>query len=217
MFTYYDGATGERTELSRRTVLNWTAKSANYLLYELGLSSGDLVAVRLPIHWLTGVIVLGCWAAGLRTTFEPGPAEAAAVFGAPGAPDQPVYLAVDLDRPALAAAAAGGFAADVLACPDDFADAAEPGQLLHQGGGEAWTARRLCEAAQEAGSVGRILCLAGLDEPAGFRAGLLASLGGAGSVLCRRVTAEEVKRIATTERVRATAGTQPPGMGVGQA
>jgi len=31
MFTYYDGASGDRAELSRRTVANWATKAANYL------------------------------------------------------------------------------------------------------------------------------------------------------------------------------------------
>jgi len=63
--TYYDDGTGERTELSGATLANWVAKTANLLVDGLGLGAGDTAAVRLPAHWQTGAVLLGCWSAGL--------------------------------------------------------------------------------------------------------------------------------------------------------
>ena len=48
LLTYYDDATGERTELSAITAANWAAKTANLVRDEFGLMPGDVVAVDLP-------------------------------------------------------------------------------------------------------------------------------------------------------------------------
>lgn len=63
--TFYDDATGERTELSAATLANWVAKTANLLVDGLGLGPGSVAAVRLPAHWQTAAVLLGCWSAGL--------------------------------------------------------------------------------------------------------------------------------------------------------
>jgi uncharacterized protein (TIGR03089 family) len=65
LMTFYDDATGERTELSAATLANWVAKTANLLVDGLGLGPGDVAAVRLPPHWQTAAVLLGCWSAGL--------------------------------------------------------------------------------------------------------------------------------------------------------
>jgi uncharacterized protein (TIGR03089 family) len=65
LLTYFDDATGERTELSGATLGNWVAKTANLLVDGLGLGIGDTAAVRLPAHWQTAAVLLGCWSAGL--------------------------------------------------------------------------------------------------------------------------------------------------------
>jgi uncharacterized protein (TIGR03089 family) len=65
VLTYYDDATGERTELSAATLANWVAKTANLLVDGLGLGPGSVAAVRLPAHWQTAAVLLGCWSAGL--------------------------------------------------------------------------------------------------------------------------------------------------------
>ncbi|SDU52201.1 TIGR03089 family protein [Gordonia westfalica] len=64
LLTYYDEATGERTELSAATLGNWAAKTANYLVDEIGVNAGDVVVVDLPEHWQTAGIVLGALWAG---------------------------------------------------------------------------------------------------------------------------------------------------------
>lgn len=65
LVTYYDDATGERLDLSGATLDNWVSKTANLLVDGLGLGPGDVAAVRLPPHWLTAAVLLGCWSAGL--------------------------------------------------------------------------------------------------------------------------------------------------------
>ncbi|MEH0980766.1 TIGR03089 family protein [Micromonospora sp. CPCC 205556] len=72
LLTWYDDATGERTELSGATLANWVAKTANLLVDELALSPGDAAGVSLPPHWQTAGVLLGCWSAGLTVTDVPG-------------------------------------------------------------------------------------------------------------------------------------------------
>jgi uncharacterized protein (TIGR03089 family) len=66
LVTFYDGATGERIELSVRTFDNWVCKVANLLGDELMLEARGAIAVDLPAHWQSAVVVAGAWAAGLR-------------------------------------------------------------------------------------------------------------------------------------------------------
>lgn len=56
--TFYDDATGERTELSVTTYANWISKTANLYAEELMLDPGDGLRVTLPPHWL-GTVFLG--------------------------------------------------------------------------------------------------------------------------------------------------------------
>lgn len=79
--TYYDDATGERTELSATTFANWVAKTANLLVDGLGAGRGDEAALVLPGHWQSLVVAAACWSAGVTVRFE-GPADIA--FAAEG-------------------------------------------------------------------------------------------------------------------------------------
>lgn len=65
LLTWYDDGTGERVELSGLTLANWVAKTANLLVDGCGLGPGDAAEVRLPPHWQTAAVLLGCWSAGL--------------------------------------------------------------------------------------------------------------------------------------------------------
>jgi len=78
LLTWYDDASGDRTELSGATLDNWVSKTANLLLDGAGLGEGDAVAVLLPPHWQTAALLLGTWAAGLAADLggEPQPVEA---------------------------------------------------------------------------------------------------------------------------------------------
>ncbi|MGZ4631307.1 MAG: TIGR03089 family protein [Actinomycetes bacterium] len=73
LLTYYDDATGERTELSVATFANWVAKTANLCRDDLGLEVGDTIVLDLPLHWQSAVWWQTCWASGLVPT----PAEGA--------------------------------------------------------------------------------------------------------------------------------------------
>jgi uncharacterized protein (TIGR03089 family) len=80
LLTFYDDATGDRTELSGATLDNWVSKTANLLADGSGLGAGDRVAVLLPPHWQTAAILLGAWSAGLAV--DPGE-DGDAVFATP--------------------------------------------------------------------------------------------------------------------------------------
>ena len=83
LLTWYDDATGDRTELSGATLDNWVAKTANLLIDGAGLAPGDAVAVLLPPHWQTAAIVLGVSAAGLAVSFPGRPQPVDALFTTP--------------------------------------------------------------------------------------------------------------------------------------
>ena len=51
--TYYDEASGERSELSRKSLANWVAKTHFLLIDELGLGVGDTALIALPAHWIS--------------------------------------------------------------------------------------------------------------------------------------------------------------------
>jgi uncharacterized protein (TIGR03089 family) len=74
LLTFYDDGTGERTELSGITLGNWVAKTGNLLTDGYGLGSGDAALIRLPVHWQSAAVLLGCWSAGLRVV-DQGPAD----------------------------------------------------------------------------------------------------------------------------------------------
>jgi len=70
LVTFYDGATGERTELSVTTYANWVAKVASLLADELEVEHGSRVLVDLPAHWLAPVVLGAAWAAGLEVVWD---------------------------------------------------------------------------------------------------------------------------------------------------
>jgi uncharacterized protein (TIGR03089 family) len=70
LLTYYDDATGERTELSATALGGWASRTAGLLHEGCGLGDGDRVAVLLPPHWQTAAVLLGAWSAGLAVSFR---------------------------------------------------------------------------------------------------------------------------------------------------
>ena len=78
LVTFYDDATGERTELSVVTFENWVAKTANLMVDGLGLAPGARVALLLPLHWQTAVWMAACWRAGTTAVLGGDPATQAA-------------------------------------------------------------------------------------------------------------------------------------------
>ena len=68
LVTYYDEATGERTELSVVTYANWVAKASGLLADEHELERGQRLRLDLPPHWLTTVFLGAAWNVGLTVT-----------------------------------------------------------------------------------------------------------------------------------------------------
>jgi uncharacterized protein (TIGR03089 family) len=77
--TYYDEATGERSELSAKSLANWVAKTHFLLIDELGLGAGDVALVDLPAHWISVPPLLACCTAGLEIVTSPARATVAFV------------------------------------------------------------------------------------------------------------------------------------------
>jgi uncharacterized protein (TIGR03089 family) len=90
--TYYDEATGERSELSTKSLANWVAKTHHLLATELGLGAGNQALLALPAHWISLPALFGCLTAGLALTDDPADAdvafvEPATLVTAAGVPD----------------------------------------------------------------------------------------------------------------------------------
>jgi uncharacterized protein (TIGR03089 family) len=119
--TYYDEATGERSELSVKSLANWVAKTANLINGELALGPGDRALVAVPAHWISVPILLGVLAAGLQLV-PSGEAEVAFV--------SPETLAAAGDCPEVyavaPAAAALGFRGDPPAPALDYVTSVRP-------------------------------------------------------------------------------------------
>ena len=105
LLTFHDDATGERTELSVATFANWVAKTANLLVDDLAAGPGDVLELRLPVHWQGAVWLQAAWSAGLAVRLGDRP---------PGGPEPAVAVVTHdpaagaADRPAGAGPASGG-------------------------------------------------------------------------------------------------------------
>jgi len=86
LLTWYRPASGERTELSVRTVANWVDKTAN-LLDELGVSGtvAGPVSLAHPGHWMSLIWPLAVWQRG--GDYRPGEPDAAAELAVVGPED----------------------------------------------------------------------------------------------------------------------------------
>lgn len=93
LITHYDDAVGSRIELSRATVANWAAKTANWLRDELDVEVGSTVSVALPAHWQTVGVLLGAWWCGAHVVAEPDGATVAFI-GPEGSADGAESVAV---------------------------------------------------------------------------------------------------------------------------
>lgn len=219
LLTFYDDSTGERVELSGTTTANWVAKVANLLVDGLDCQPGDRIAVLLPLHWQTAVILLGAWTSGVGVT--PDPTDADVVFAA--GPALPVALeAAPLHVVGLSLRPLGGRLVDVPAGVLDFAsevppfgDVATPAPLTGPAYGDL-TAAALVERAR--GAAGhqaseRVLTTRPFSTADGLLDGLLAPLAADGSVvLCRHADTATLPSRAEVERVTATVGVDVPGL-----
>ncbi|RCW39189.1 uncharacterized protein (TIGR03089 family) [Halopolyspora algeriensis] len=193
LITHYDEATGARIELSRATVANWAAKTANWLVDELDVEPGTPVAVSLPAHWQTAGILLGAWWCGAHVTEDSAGAEAAFVpASAPGTGEGArTVAAVGLDP--LGASATNlpdgvvDYASEVRVHGDDFTPLAPiPGStpaLKLSAVDEVVAAARQRAAELGIDKNARVLSTLEWDLPEGVIDGLLAVLAAEGSLV----------------------------------
>ncbi|MEU4694387.1 TIGR03089 family protein [Actinoplanes sp. NPDC023714] len=118
LLTWYDDATGDRTELSGATLDNWVSKTANLLVDGVGLGHGDTVALVLPPHWQTAALLLGVSAAGLAADLGEEPQPVEAVFTTPDLVERAAAWS-GLDRYATGLLP---FAMPLRTLPDGYAD-----------------------------------------------------------------------------------------------
>ena len=116
--TYYDEATGERSELSAKSLANWVAKTHHLLGDELGLDVGDHAYLDLPAHWISVPILLGCLTAGLALI---GAADGAASDAGNDAATANAQADVAFVAPDRAAAALSARIPDIYAINPDAA------------------------------------------------------------------------------------------------
>lgn len=187
LFTYYDHTTGERVELSVATTANWVAKTANYLLDEFGIDTGDMVNIRLPLHWQAAILLLASWAAGAQVGFGD---DAAAVTFTTAEVDG------DGDVVVLSLAAMGAdFSQLVAAQPDAFVSLGPSGDDV------------VAAAAVDLPHGARVLSVLPYDGANALSYGLIAPLAGDGSVvLVRNPDAGRLAELVGTERVTHTLG-----------
>ena len=234
LVTWYDDATGERTELSATTLANWVAKTANLLQDEFDVAPGSTVTVLLPPHWQTAAVLLGVWSCGaaVRESPEPGASGVALVaqsrlaeFEDEGDADHLDVLGLSLHPLGLGmrdyTGAARDYALEVRTHGDVFSpyapvDPAAPGLVLADAalslaavtGAAVELAARLGLAAGD-----RVLVDDRLAEEAGPVTWLLAPLAaGASVVLVRQPDPDGLAHRARTEGVTATLGPRVDGI-----
>ena len=138
LVTFYDHATGERTELSVTTYANWVAKTASLLVDEHDLERGQVLRLDLPTHWLGPVFLGAAWAVGLQVELDGDPDADAWVTGPggldrwAGRADEGVVLATalhPLGRPFDGPLPAGvlDYGTEVWSQPDAFVPLDPPG------------------------------------------------------------------------------------------
>ena len=234
LVTYYDGTTGERTELSATTLANWVAKTANLLQDEFDVAPGSTVTVLLPPHWQTAAVLLGVWSCGAAVRESPEPGESGlalvaqsrlAEFQDEGDADHLDVLGVSLHPLGMGmrdyTGDARDFALEVRTHGDVFSpwtpvDPAGPGLVL---AGGALSLEAVTGAAVDlAGRLGmaagdRVLVDDRLAEEAGPVTWLLAPLAaGASLVLVRQPDPDRLASLARAEGVTATLGPRVPGV-----
>ncbi len=225
LLTFYDDATGERTELSAATVDNWVAKTANLLVDTLGIAVGDTIRIALPPHWQTAVVLLAAWSSGAHVTVTRSDTDTdtddqgdpvAAVFLTEQAADAALAAGEQDDVVALSLRPMGGrlarpapgvldFAGEVLAHGDRFTPPRPPANQRILVRLAAYYSR-----AWDLSEHDRILTTAGYNTPQGLLAGLLGPLAaGASLVVCRNLDHALLDRRVTAERVTAVCGPIP--------
>jgi uncharacterized protein (TIGR03089 family) len=202
--TFYDDSTGERAELSAKSLGNWVAKTHFLLVDSLGLGVGDQAVIRLPVHWLAAPILLGCWFAGLEVLSSPSHAVAVAFADtrslATGPTDglpQPLADEVfavsmlSMARPDVAPPGAEDFSTSVRPMPDAWQSVQGRAVPADPGLDGASRAELVAAGAAAAATLGlepggRLLWTGNWAGPADWISALLAPLAVGGSVVLVR-------------------------------
>ncbi|MFJ5992085.1 TIGR03089 family protein [Lentzea sp. NPDC092896] len=184
LITHYDDAAGTRIELSRATVKNWAAKTANWLRDEHDVEPGDSVAVLLPAHWQTVGLLLGAWWCGARVVGAGSDAKVAVVPPG-GTADADVVAVASLHPMGLGSGAPVDYADDVRVHGDDFMPwEPVPGSTLALG--ESTVDEVVAQARElgaKLGSEPRVLSTVEWDSPSAVLEGFLAVLAAGGSLV----------------------------------
>jgi uncharacterized protein (TIGR03089 family) len=210
LITHYDDALGSRIELSRATVANWAAKTANWLRDELDVEVGSPVSVALPSHWQTVGVLLGAWWCGAHVVADPEDALVAFIGpdgSAPGAESVAVVALDPLGRGFSGDAPGGGldYLSESRIFGDDFvAYDKVPGDAPAFHGStvdELITLAADCAAALRIGPDDRVLSTLDWSTPDGLADGLLAVLSaGAALVQCSNLDAAALPKRRESER-----------------
>jgi uncharacterized protein (TIGR03089 family) len=209
LVTFYDDATGERTELSVTTYANWVAKVSSLFAEELDLEAGDRLLVDLPPHWLGAVVLGAAWTVGLEVVWEgehdavvTGPEHLAG--WAPEAAEVPVVASALLP---LAGRFPDGLpegvhdlGVEVWSQPDAYV--AWPGPDDRSPAADGLSHAELWRTAESAGSDGgRMLSQVAPASADGLASFTQTLVGGGSLVLVVHATAERLDRIVAEERV----------------
>jgi uncharacterized protein (TIGR03089 family) len=227
LLTFYDDATGERTELSATSLANWVAKTANLLRDDVGTAPGDRVAVLLPAHWQAAAILLGAWTAAAVVGTDPDRAVVAFATGdraaeAAGAGEVFALSLAPLGRGFADGPPAGArdYSVDVLTMADRWAGRPVPDAVpaldtdsgtVSAGDLVEIALRRAAELGMLAGD--RVLSTLAWTSPTSWVDGLLVPLAAAASLVM--VVNPDKSRLAgkaEAELITATLGTEVPGV-----
>jgi uncharacterized protein (TIGR03089 family) len=210
LITYYDDEAGTRVELSRATMANWAAKTANWLRDECDVEPGADVAVVLPAHWQTVGVLLGAWWCGARVVDVADGAEVAFVepSGASVSAGTVAVVALDPLGRGLDTPPAGGaldFLNEVRIYGDDFQPLAPvPGTAPALQ--ESTVDDLVAAAADRANTLGlsagsRVLSTLDWTFPDGLLSGLLAVLAANASLVqCAKPDPTKLADRRTSER-----------------
>lgn len=215
LVTFYDDATGERAELSAKSLANWVAKTHFLLMDELGAGRGDQAFVRLPVHWLAAPILLGCWFAGLEVVTDPagasvafGDAESLSALTDPDRLDGAFAVSLlSMARPSTPPPGMSDYASSARPMPDKWATVqpqAGPEDPALAGRSRAQLSLAAQQAADELGlgPSGRLLWSSPWSGPQDWITSLLAPLAVGGSVvLVRNPDPAKAAARAAAERV----------------
>jgi uncharacterized protein (TIGR03089 family) len=211
LVTFYDDATGERAELSAKSLANWIAKTYSMLTDSLGLGPGDTAQLSLPVHWLAVPVLFGCWYAGLAVQTGRPTSVAfadASSLGSLAAADEVFAISLrPMAQPDAPPPGAEDFTTAVRPMPDAWAGVrslAGPADPALAGLSHAELADTARRQATELGLAagGRLLWTQPWRQPGDWIAALLAPLAVGGStVLVGNPDAGLLDRRASAERV----------------